>query len=158
MRPTGRSAWKFSVDGTGVTVCENGCGAAIDSGTSLIAGPTEQTDQINRAIGAFKFIAGEWLVACRKIPDMPTITFVFNGVGYTLTAEQYVLQITQDGVTQCLSAFMGLDIPGPIEGEDLWIVGDAFMGQYYTTFDITTNRVGFAELTEQYKPVSQYKN
>merc|ERR1712131_184867 len=146
------------VDGTGVTVCENGCGAAIDSGTSLIAGPTEQTDQINRAIGAFKFIAGEWLVAYRKIPDMPTITFVFNGVGYTLTAEQYVLQITQDGVTQCLSAFMGLDIPSPVEGEDLWIVGDAFMGQYYTTFDITTNRVGFAELTEQYKPVSQYKN
>merc|ERR1712226_339449 len=142
-----------------VTVCENGCGAAIDSGTSLIAGPTEQTDKINQAIGAFKFIAGEWLVACKRIPEMPTLTFIFGGIEYTLTPEQYVLQITQTiedvTETQCLSAFMGIDIPSPIPGQELWIVGDAFVGQYYTTFDFENNRVGFSELTDSYNPYSK---
>jgi len=143
-----------SAANSGVTVCQNGCGAAIDSGTSLIAGPTEQTDAINRAIGAIKFIAGEWLVRCNKIPEMPLVTFVFSGVEYTLTAEQYVLKIEDQGQTQCISAFMGLDIPSPTPGQDLWIVGDAFMGQYYTTFDFENNRVGFSELTSQYNPYS----
>ena len=54
----------------------------MDSGTSLITGPTEMTDKINRAIGAFEFIAGEWLVACRRIPSMPTITFNLDGRAY----------------------------------------------------------------------------
>ena len=43
------------------------------SGTSLITGPTAETDRINTAIGAIEFIAGQWLVLCHRIPDMPDI-------------------------------------------------------------------------------------
>lgn len=124
--------------------CEGSCQAIVDSGTSVITGPEEETDKINEAIGAIRFIAGEWLVRCNKIPTMPNVTFNLNGIPYTLTPEQYVLQITQDGQTQCISGFMGLDIPPP--SGPLWILGDAFMGQYYTTFDFENNRVGISEL------------
>ena len=40
-----------------------------------------------------------------------TFRFTIDGIEYVLKPEDYVLQITDQGQTQCISAFMGLDMP-----------------------------------------------
>jgi len=52
------------------------------------------------------------------------------------------MEINEGGVDLCLSGFIGLDLP-PQLGQ-LFILGDVFIGVYYTVFDFGNLQVGFA--------------
>eukprot|EP01023_Acetabularia_acetabulum_P002127 TRINITY_DN1081_c1_g2_i1.p1 TRINITY_DN1081_c1_g2~~TRINITY_DN1081_c1_g2_i1.p1 ORF type:complete len:527 (-),score=108.70 TRINITY_DN1081_c1_g2_i1:271-1773(-) len=89
----------------------------------------------------FGGLGGEAVVDCDKMSDMPDVTFTLGGKDFKLTPEQYILQVSSMGQTECVSGFMGLDFPmGP-----MWILGDVFIGAYHTVFDYGNMRVGFAE-------------
>ncbi|XP_043454389.1 napsin-A [Prionailurus viverrinus] len=132
--------------GTGLTLCAQGCAAILDTGTSLITGPTEEIRALNTAIGGISLLVGEYLIQCETIPTLPPVSFLLGGVWFNLTAQDYVIQIVRGGFRLCLSGFQALDMPSP--AGPLWILGDVFLRTYVAVFDrgnLTSGaRVGLA--------------
>jgi len=108
----------------------------IDSGTSLITGPSIEITKIATSVGATPNLLGQFSIDCAKVPTLPDLDFHINGKVWPVPGKDLVIQ--SGGM--CLFAMMGMDIPnGP-----QWILGDVFMRQYYTIFDYGNKRVGFA--------------
>lgn len=138
---TRQAYWQFDMESITFEdniFCEGGCQAIADTGTSLIVGPVQEIKTINKLIGAHEIIGGQFFIDCSKVASLPTINFNFAGKVFPLEGKDYVLQVTQLGQTVCISGFMGMDIPPP--AGPLWILGDVFLGRYYSEYDLENNR------------------
>uniref|UniRef100_A0A8C8WPB9 Peptidase A1 domain-containing protein n=1 Tax=Panthera leo TaxID=9689 RepID=A0A8C8WPB9_PANLE len=133
--------WQFTVDRVtvnGVVVaCDGGCQAILDTGTSMLVGPSSDILNIQTAIGATQDEFGQ--VSCSgqglASGSMPMVVFEINGRKYPLPPSAY----TSQDLGFCASGFQG-------EGDDpLWILGDVFIREYYSVFDRINNRVGLAK-------------
>lgn len=128
----------FKIGVTNYVATAGGESAIIDSGTSLLTGPSSAVAEIAASLGAKELSGtGEYLLSCdsKRLKD---IVITIGGAQYTLTPDDYL--IPDGGI--CILGIEGLDVPEPLG--PLWILGDIFIRKYYTVFDVTNSRVGLA--------------
>lgn len=114
----------------------SGVKGVVDTGTSLIVGDSQYITPVLNQIGS---VSSD----CSNVSQLPNIAFEIDGTTYTLTPSQYVLQITQQGQTECMVGIQAANFSGSaLEG--VIIMGDVFIRIYYSHFDYANNRVGFA--------------
>ncbi|CAH1163535.1 unnamed protein product [Phaedon cochleariae] len=139
--------WQFSLDSILITMdqkktltlCPNGCKAISDTSSNQIIGPVEDINKINDLLNAKK-IFGRWTVECDTIMKLPKIDFVLGGQNFRLEGPQYTTKMSYMGITVCFSAFVPTTASST---EGLWVLGGAFLSQYYSIYNIEDKTIGF---------------
>ena len=102
--------WTITLDdvrynGKSLGLCRGGCKAVIDTGTTLITGPTADLRKLLNTIP----IEND----CRNWDEGADISFVFNGDEYKLQKEEYIVKSEHFGSKNCRALMMPLDVPEP---------------------------------------------
>ncbi|XDV26154.1 hypothetical protein PO909_029931, partial [Leuciscus waleckii] len=152
---TQKGYWQIRLDGVKVqgalSFCyrsNHGCQAVVDTGTSLIGGPAKDIMLLQQFLGA---TPTAYLLDCARIRSLPVVSFMINGVEFSLTGEQYVRREMLNNKEICFSGFQSIDLPSPAGA--VWILGDVFLSQFYSIYDRGHNRVGLAHLAEAPKVI-----
>ena len=109
---------------------------AVDTGNSLITGNTQVMQPIIDKIGA------DDEIDCSRVNQLPDLIFVIDTTEYQLTPRDYILRLKEFGKYYCVVGVEAYDISDI--GNNAFILGDTFLMNFYSHFDYTQRRVGFA--------------
>ncbi|KAM8892316.1 gastricsin-like [Spinachia spinachia] len=133
----------FQINGRETGWCSQGCQSIVDTGTSTLTAPSQFLPSIMQAIGAQRNQYGQYMVDCSQINNLPTFSFVISGVSFPLPPSAYITQNYQNGYQYCSVGIAPTYLPSH-DGQPLWIMGDVFLREYYSVYDRSNNRLGFA--------------
>jgi len=126
---------------------EDGTGAQAisDTGTSLIAGPTRDIQQIAEKLGGqLDQSQGIYMVPCESISTLPPVIFTLSGKEFAVEAKNYVVQMSKED-PRCYLGFQGM----PSQGfGPSWILGDCFIREYCQIYDMGNKRLGLAKASK----------
>merc|ERR1719230_392572 len=121
---------------------EHGCKVAVDSGTSLVTGPSQHVSQLLRKLN-IEHNCANW----DKIESLSLLLEATHEDGskylkkYPLHKNEFVFEMkNKHGQRKaCTPGVMALGVPKP--RGPLWILGDLFMMKYFTQYNREKNQV-----------------
>lgn len=133
-----QSWWQVSMkditfDNVPQGLCGKECRVAVDTGTSMLAGPSDLVDKLSSMVNAKS--------DCSNFASLPKLGFQLGDKVLNLMPDDYMDRSASD----CSFSLMALDVPPP-KGP-LFIFGDPFLRRFVTVFDNGHSdgpRVGFA--------------
>jgi cathepsin D len=129
----------LNVGGQGV-VSTTSC--IVDSGTTLVIGDTENVaafyQQIPGAQDATSTV-GEGFFTFPCDSTLPAVSFTLGGQDFPMT-DSLNFGPVSEGSNDCVGSI----VSDASIGSQFWILGDAFMTNYYTVFDLGNSQIGFA--------------
>jgi len=126
----GKCRLKITLDDKPQMLCED-CRVAVDTGTSQLAGPTTVIKKLSSMLNVQS--------DCSNYNSLPKLGFIIGGHVLNLAPRDYVDKTDDD---YCDVSLVSLDVPPP-KGP-LFVFGIPFLQKYYTVYDYSTTRVGFA--------------
>lgn len=126
--------WQVEIDDVTLNnekrgICQ-GCQVAVDSGTSMLAGPSSVVKELSNQLHLNS--------DCSNLDDLPLLGFAVAGSILNLEPADY---IDQD-MGSCSLSLHPMDIPPP--RGPIFVFGDPFLRRFLTVFDRDGPRVGFA--------------
>ncbi|KAL4245319.1 peptidase A1 family protein [Abortiporus biennis] len=118
--------------------------AIVDTGTTLLVGDSKTVaniySNIPNAQASDTSGPGMYTFPCNAVP---TISLTFGGKAFNIDPTILNMGTVSPGSDRCVS---GLVASQSSDDMKFWIVGDVFLRNVYTVFDVGNSRVGFADL------------
>ncbi|KAG1780797.1 aspartic peptidase domain-containing protein [Suillus placidus] len=135
----------LTVQGSSVTIPSGSSSySAIDTGTTLVGGPSSVIQSIFAQIPGSQPGTGNWqgywTYPCSTAVN---IAISFGGPSWPISPADFLL--TKISSSQCVGAFFELNTGGSAPN---WIVGDTFLKNVYSVFRYNPAAVGFAALSQ----------
>ncbi|KAN0088860.1 Aspartic peptidase domain containing protein [Tylopilus felleus] len=133
-------------------VLTNGSSAAIDTGTTHVAGPAEGIAAIYDQIPGSSPGTGQWEgfygYPCTHEVD---VEISFGGLSWAISPADFQFQPVSSLSDYCYGAFYSVPSSSNVPQ---WIIGDTFLKNVYSIFRYDPPSVGFAALSETALPMN----
>merc|ERR1719352_780940 len=130
-----QSWWQVAIsditfDNEPKSLCDGECRVAVDTGTSMLAGPSDLVDKLSSMVNAKD--------DCSNYDSLPKLGFQIGDTVLNLKPDDYM----DKSAGGCSFSLMALDVPPP-KGP-VFIFGDPFLRRFVTIYDRSKPAVGFA--------------
>jgi cathepsin D len=135
----------LSVQGSSISIPSGSSSySAIDTGTTLVGGPSSVIQNIFAQIPGSQPGTGNWqgywTYPCTTAVN---VAISFGGPSWPISPADF--QLTKISSSQCVGAFFELNTSGSAPN---WIIGDTFLKNVYSVFRYNPAAVGFAALSD----------